>query len=249
MALDQTTLPKLNPYAAGVVAPAAAKDKATSNLPQMSNYATSTGSVESPGGLLGPSPADVAAMKSAPSTQLGLTGTFGLMGQPSFGGGSTSLWTGATPVEPAPASPVPPLTPAASVATPSSNIPATATATTAPTKQSNWDIANEFAKKQASAGDPTGQVYRTSLALALHGLNAETAAQAQETQAQTGKGQQLLMPHEIAQEQEIDPLTGMATRNRNVYGTYNPATKGWEPIKLPEIAKKTPTKPLTAFSK
>jgi hypothetical protein len=42
-------------------------------------------------------------------------------------------------------------------------------------KQSNWDKANEFAARQAAGGDPTGQVYRTSLALALRGLNGETA--------------------------------------------------------------------------
>lgn len=114
-----------------------------------------------------------------------------------------------------------------------------------PTAQSNWDKANEFAQQQAAAagGDPNGSVYRTSLALALHGLNAETQAQAQDTQAQTGRGQQLMTPHVISQEEEIDPVTGMSTRNKNIYGTYNPETKGWEPIKMPTIEKKAPLPP------
>ena len=41
-------------------------------------------------------------------------------------------------------------------------------------KQSNWDKANEFAARQAAKAGGSSQVYRTSLALALRGLNGET---------------------------------------------------------------------------
>lgn len=41
-------------------------------------------------------------------------------------------------------------------------------------KQSNWDKANEFAARQAEKAGGSSEIYRTSLALALRGLNGET---------------------------------------------------------------------------
>ena len=80
---------------------------------------------------------------------------------------------------------------------------------------------------------PTSEQKGTRLMLATHMMTAEAA----QTQALTGKNAASLTPHEIGQRQEIDPLTGMSTRNENIYGTYNPDTKGWDPIKLPTIDK------------
>ena len=80
---------------------------------------------------------------------------------------------------------------------------------------------------------PTSEQKGARLLLATHMMTAEAA----QTQALTGKNAALLTPHEIGQRQEIDPLTGMSTRNENIYGTYNPDTKGWDPIKLPTIDK------------
>lgn len=118
--------------------------------------------------------------------------------------------------------------------------PATAAATKTATKElSNFEKAIAYS---IAGGDQRPEVVGTRFQRAYQGLNAETAAQAAATHATTAQ-QQTMTPHVIAQEEEIDPLTGMSTRNKNIYGTYNPESKAWEPVKLPTIAAKAPLPP------
>lgn len=111
--------------------------------------------------------------------------------------------------------------------------------------QNIWDQAVAYANKGG-----TSEAQGARLQLALHGLTQASEAETAKTHAETVRAAGLTTPHVIAQEEEYDPITKMLVRNKNIYGQYNPATRGYEPIKLPEMAPtKIPTKPLTAFSK
>lgn len=158
---------------------------------------------------------------------------------PFFGGNSASMTPYfdrlRTPDQQVPAAPTPVATPAAAATpAPAAATPAPAAATPAP--QSNWEKAMAYAQQA-----PTTEQQGTRLALAMHALSADTVANASRISAETGKSAALLLPHEISQEQELDPITGMATRNRNIYGTYDPNLKIWNPIKLPTIEPAKPT--------
>ncbi|MHB0965270.1 MAG: hypothetical protein ACYC36_02340 [Bellilinea sp.] len=161
---------------------------------------------------------------------------------PFFGGNSASM----TPYYDQlrqPAAPAPATTPAAATPTPT---PAPVVApTVAPVTQK---VSAPVTPLSATLTDwakqaPTSEQMGTRYALAARQLAAEsgaTSAQAQATNAQTAQEQLFSMPREIGQIQALDPLSGMATRNQNIYGQLNPTTHSWDTImpKLPQIVAK-----------
>jgi len=136
---------------------------------------------------------------------------------------------------PAPTPAAPPAAPVAAPAPAPTPTPAASPATKATTGMTLEDMVALARQFPNQGGLILKDILPAITAQRGHELQAEHAAAARE--------QQIATPHAISQEQEIDPVTGMATRMRNIYGSYNPETKAWEPIKLPTIEKKTALPP------
>jgi len=159
-----------------------------------------------------------------------------------FGGNSSSmtpyfdrLRTQEAPAEVVPAAPAAPAAPT------KPETPAVgASAISKP--QSNWDIANAFATKQAAAAGGAPEIYRTSLALALKGLNAETAAQAQATSAGKERGGALAGLQDLGVETQYNEM-GLPVQTTKRVATIDPGTGMLKEIKLPTIAAKAPLPP------
>jgi hypothetical protein len=238
MALDTNTLPALNPPNAQV-AQTAADRAALARSFSLQNPLLAAGM-------------DIAtlpgrAAMGVANTALRLPRALGadipFIPEAAFGGDSSSmtpyfdrLRTQETPAEVAPAAPV-----AAPVAPVKPETPAVGVSAT-PKPQSNWDIANAFATKQAAAAGGAPEIYRTSLALALKGLNAETAAQAQATSAGKERGGALAGLQDLGVETQYNEM-GLPVQTTKRVATIDPGTGMLKEIKLPTIAAKAPLPP------
>lgn len=237
MALDTKTLPAVDPAAAQTEADRAALSKAFS----LRNPLVAAGMdiATLPGrGVMG-----------AANTLLRIPRAMGadipFIPEAAFGGDSSSMTPyfdrlrtpAATPEAPAIAPPEPVAPAPAAPATPTIAAPT-------PKAESNWEIANKFALKQAAAAGGAGEVYRTSLKLALQGLNQETAAQAQATSAakEPGGRSSLQGLQDLGVETQYNEL-GLPVQTTKRQAIYDPASNTMVPVKLPTIAAKAPLPP------